>query len=154
MLSSQRWRGVAKNVGRYTGLRYRGRAVCMHGTGKQRTNRRVAQNTHHMMRANSKVAKANKMVKSVFVATKVTGCQVPTIRSAIICPLLLPFPPQVIPLLNQLSGLFCSSASPKIRMNDNVVDFVGLAVQWLLLPVLRVVLAKVHLGKQRMRTTC
>ena len=36
-------------------------------------------------------------------------------------------------------------------MNDNVVDFVGLAVQWLLLPVLGVVLPKVHLGHQRMR---
>ena len=36
--------------------------------------------------------------------------------------------------------------SPKIRMNDNVVDFVGLAVQRLLLPVLRVVLPEVHLG--------
>ena len=36
-------------------------------------------------------------------------------------------------------------------MNDNVVDFVGLAVQWLLLPVLCVVLPKVHLGHQRMR---
>ena len=30
-------------------------------------------------------------------------------------------------------------------MNDNVVDFVGLAVQRLLLPVLRVVLPEVHL---------
>ena len=38
--------------------------------------------------------------------------------------------------------------SPKIRMNDNVVDFVGLAVQRLLLPVLRVVLPEVHLGDE------
>ena len=33
-------------------------------------------------------------------------------------------------------------------MNDNVVDFVGLAVQRLLLPVLRVVLPEVHLGDE------
>ena len=34
-------------------------------------------------------------------------------------------------------------------MNDNVVDFVGLAVQWLLLPILSVVLPEVHLGKSK-----
>ena len=34
-------------------------------------------------------------------------------------------------------------------MNDNVVDFVGLAVQRLLLPVLRVVLPEVHLGDKK-----
>ena len=40
------------------------------------------------------------------------------------------------------------SPSPKIRMNDNVVDFVGLAVQRLLFPILRVIFTKVHLGPQ------
>ena len=40
------------------------------------------------------------------------------------------------------------SPSPKIRMNDNVVDFVGLAVQRLLFPVLRVIFTKVHLDQR------
>ena len=39
--------------------------------------------------------------------------------------------------------------SPKIRMNDNVVDFVGLAVQRLLFPVLRVIFPKVHLDQKQ-----
>ena len=41
------------------------------------------------------------------------------------------------------------SPSPKIRMNDNVVDFVGLAVQRLLFPVLRVIFTKVHLDQKQ-----
>ena len=41
------------------------------------------------------------------------------------------------------------SPSPKIRMNDNVVDFVGLAVQRLLFPVLRVIFPKVHLDQKQ-----
>ena len=39
--------------------------------------------------------------------------------------------------------------SPKIRMNDNVVDFVGLAVQRLLFPILRVIFPKVHLDQKQ-----
>ena len=41
------------------------------------------------------------------------------------------------------------SPSPKIRMNDNVVDFVGLAVQRLLFPILRVIFPKVHLDQKQ-----
>lgn len=55
-------------------------------------------------------------------------------------------------LLNQeepyLQLYLQGSPSPKIRMNDNVVDFVGLAVQRLLFPVLRVIFTKVHLDQR------
>ena len=56
-------------------------------------------------------------------------------------------------LLNQeepyLQLCLQGSPSPKIRMNDNVVDFVGLAVQRLLFPVLRVIFPEVHLDQKQ-----
>ena len=56
-------------------------------------------------------------------------------------------------LLNQeepyLQLCLQGSGSPKIRMNDNVVDFVGLAVQRLLFPILRVIFPKVHLDQKQ-----
>ena len=56
-------------------------------------------------------------------------------------------------LLNQeepyLQLYLQGSPSPKIRMNDNVVDFVGLAVQRLLFPVLRVIFPEVHLDQKQ-----
>ena len=56
-------------------------------------------------------------------------------------------------LLNQeepyLQLCLQGGSSPKIRMNDNVVDFVGLAVQRLLFPVLRVIFTKVHLDQKQ-----
>ena len=56
-------------------------------------------------------------------------------------------------LLNQeepyLQLCLQGGSSPKIRMNDNVVDFVGLAVQRLLFPILRVIFTKVHLDQKQ-----
>ena len=56
-------------------------------------------------------------------------------------------------LLNQeepyLQLCLQGSPSPKIRMNDNVVDFVGLAVQRLLFSILCVIFTKVHLDQKQ-----